>query len=514
MEKNIIYSYLRFQVLKKGIEFEEVKKICYINRISYKEFLIYLKNYVLTNGTQEEKEQYALFIEKIKKEKRKLSQLNPILLKLGIETMYLYENEEQRMQMGKFIFEYCQENGVTKGYKELSAQYGISINQISEMHNHYQIHSGNNHIHLQYPMSTVSVPTKVDESFNKIIELLTKEEQDLNKYKENNYTLSETLKSEIQKVIDDSGYRAYELKERVLGYITKYQLDDIYYELLRNILSQFNKRIKNDNNDKFDSISNLITSYAESDLSIGEFCNKVGMSIDSFYELIENVKIENSRLYNYFQNVILSHETIVSFINSNFDLLDFRDKNNISTKNMTKLLECVKSNNEELYKRFNKHVEEMNEIVVSKLQILVKYLRNGIDTNGIIRPFSIIDYFILVGLNFRCLMAYSMLLDDVDDRILTAKFYSKYEKYVYSLNTVQKNVANIDFSLKCLDKSGNGENIITLTNEQKVNILEYLKSKNIPLNDYTIYEAFRLYATGSLLGYTEENNKGLSSNSR
>lgn len=514
MEKNQVFDSIKEKMFKENLSLKETRLLCTKKGVSFKEFVNYIHFYLKNKGTKEELEQFNLKLEERAKEKRKLSQLNPILLKLGIETMYLYENEEQRMQMGKFIFDYCQENGVVKGYKDLSNQYGISINQISEIHNHYQIHSGNNHIHLQYPMSTVSVPTKVDESFNIIIELLTKEEKDLSKYKENNYALSETLKSEIQKVIDASGYRSYELKERVLGYVTKYQLDDIYYELLRNILPQFNKRTKKENSDKFDSISNLITSYAESDLSIGEFCNKVGMSIDSFYELIENVKIENSRLYNYFQNVILSHETIVSFINSNFDLLDFRDKNNISTKNMTKLLECVKSNNEELYKRFNKHVEEMNEIVVSKLQILVKYLRNGIDTNGIIRPFSIIDYFILVGLNFRCLKAYSMLLDDVDDRILTAKFYSKYEKYVYSLNTVQKNVANIDFSLKCLDKSGNGENIITLTNEQKVNILEYLKSKNIPLNDYTIYEAFRLYATGSLLGYTEDNNKGLSSNSR
>lgn len=518
MEKNIILSYLRYQILKKGIGLEEAKRLCRVNNVSFKSFINYLSERARDNSTQEEKEAYNLFVQKISMEKRKLSKINPILLRFGIESMYLYENEEQKMQMGKFIFEYCIEKGKINGCKELSIIYGLKNKDLDELYDHYQIKSGidYDYSYLRYHKPTVTSPTKVDVVLNKIIELLKKEENDLNKYKENNYSLNEALKNEIRKVIEESGLCPSVLKDRILGYITKYQLDNQYYDLLINVISHFNKGkgkkvTEKNRSEKFNLTSKLITYYAESDLSIGDFCEKMNISVNKFFESVEGIKEEDLNYYNHIQTIILSHETVLSFIVSDYNIFEFREKMNISSNNMNRLLNCVKSDNEELYNKYIEHVKKTDELTLSKLEVLAKYLKEGINVNGINRPFSVIDYYIIMDFNFKHLKTYARMLTNIDDRNAILIFCKKYEKYLYNINVIQFSMAKAEFSFRNLNSS-NGNTLITLTYEQKISIIEYLKSNNIPLNEFTIYEAFRLFVGGSLLGYTETQDKEISTN--
>ena len=158
----------------------------------------------------------------------------------------------------------------------------------------------------------------------------------------------------------------------------------------------------------------------------------------------------------------------------------------------------------ELYARY---YEEKNRrdflqglYIEGELQKLLCYLEDGIVVNGVIRPFNLIDYFILIDVDYKRLLTYSRLLESEEDQERVQSFYRWTNLYTKHYPSIAQRMLGTYFVYPGkVDLNGNvisERRVLTL--EEKELILSYLASKNVPFNESTISEAFRLYANNLL----------------
>lgn len=191
------------------------------------------------------------------------------------------------------------------------------------------------------------------------------------------------------------------------------------------------------------------------------------------------------------------YETVRSFINLN----------NLSLETFNILVETLSYHDQGLY---NKYLQKINNdntkryaSIVEMVKEMTQEMKNGIDG----RSFDIIDYYRYIKIPFDDVLKIINGKLNAEETRLFKRFVTKYN------NLKELNENNINYILSEIvevecerDKN---DNIIKgtgriITRDEKVKIMDYIKSLNIPLNLASYRSAFDRYVKG----YLDLNEKG------
>lgn len=200
----------------------------------------------------------------------------------------------------------------------------------------------------------------------------------------------------------------------------------------------------------------------------------------------------------------LAKEILEIYMESGMTIDDFCSRYNFTTKRIEKYAEMVKNEDPLLYQNYLSKVEYFqklkDEYIKSELMKLAFYLKNGIDVNGIHRNFELVDFFCYIDLDFKKLLTYINLLEDGEEKNSIRSFRCRNSKYGYHIPAIGRKILKTEFIFPSkFDQEGN---LISegckLTEEQREQVLNYLDSKNVPFNEYTLCTAMRLFAYNML----------------
>lgn len=168
-------------------------------------------------------------------------------------------------------------------------------------------------------------------------------------------------------------------------------------------------------------------------------------------------------------------------------------------------LEVLQRKNIELYNKYQEKIQNIRkksfEIITKEIKLIVQLLKNGIEENGIIRPFDLIDYYMITKRNINETLKYSRLILNEKDAQLLKLFVKKndkggeYNKKDIELIMSEKVEVNCQKNKNGVIIPGTGE---IFSNENKLKLIEYLKENNIQINRKTYTVAFRRYINGYL----------------
>lgn len=179
--------------------------------------------------------------------------------------------------------------------------------------------------------------------------------------------------------------------------------------------------------------------------------------------------------------------------------------NNISKKDFSKYVDMIAEINFELFSQYDSKVTMMQKEryseLTEKIREIVIFLKIGIKEHEIVRPFDIIDYFLLTQMSFKD-------ISRIAEEIITRNDYNLLKKFI-NQNTeatnndpslikqvmLEKTIINYQKDKKGQPIPGTEE---TLSNEEKTKIFNYLKQNKIPTNRKTYNIAYRRYINGTL----------------
>lgn len=362
---------------------------------------------------------------------------NPILLEHGIYSYYLWENEHEHSIMAKFVYTFCCTIDKETGCKKIALKYNLPLDKLYELHDYYKKQL----VEEETIPRPYYVSSRTDVYFDKLIEMLkTNDKKDFYKI--------------LVNIIKDNNFTKKQVSESLLGYLTKNKIGMRHYDSFRKI-------------------------------------------IDTCFEYIKKEKKEKESNNKDLLELEASRNIINSFINSELCLEDYCEVNFITNKKMNKAVTVIKENDIELYNLYINVYEARkairDEIIKGELLKLYNYLVNGIEVNNIKRDFTIIDYYKFINLDFRKLVTYFKLIDDEEIRCTINRFKNENIKYIYSVNAIAKRMMDTDFSIKTNDGI-----LVPITLEERIMVVEYIKSIGVPINEYTIYCAYTLYVNKTL----------------
>ena len=432
------------KICEENLSYEEVVKLSESENIKIEDLLKSLKEYV---SSPIEMSYFRDINNSNEKSKRKLPFLNPILLENGIKSYYLWESEFDHELMAKTVYSFCCTIGREAGSKLLVQKYNLPLEILLELHDFYKkIVKNEENITTSFVM-----PSVTDDFFKKLFEI--KENKNLKEFTANDYAL-------LIKIIIDNSYSKSQLNYSLLGYLTKNKINLSYYDEIRSIISICFDYIRKQKNEETKDIRNK--ENIENAESIIEDYISTGLSPEEYHEMfrVTTAKLEKSAL-------------------------------------------IVKESNPILYNMYMETIaritKEREQIIKEKLEVLYNYLANGIEVNGIVRDFTIIDYYAYIDLDFNKLLTYVKVLDNEEMARVIKKFRLYNARYTYSISTIAKRMIETDFAIKMTDGQ-----VKRISMEDKIMTVEYLKSNNVPLNERTIYLAFNLCLEGTLFQNLEE----------
>lgn len=206
---------------------------------------------------------------------------------------------------------------------------------------------------------------------------------------------------------------------------------------------------------------------------------------------------------------------INNFINGKYENIDTYCLNiKLDKPLFDKYLELVRQNDKQLYTKYLQHIEsnknKFYEKLLSGALIVIDLMKNGVEENGVKREFDLVDYYRYLPLGFDRVMR--MVRDDInpDDYRLLSAYVGKH-KYEQELSEVgidniynMKTIVNVQFDEENKAIPGTGREITVV---EKQNIINYLRSNNIPLTTKTYNIIYKRWLSGNLV--LEEQTKKL-----
>lgn len=435
------------KICEENYSYEELVELSKRENITIESLLKALKEYVCSPIEMS----YFKGINEInEKEKMKLPFLNPILLDHGIKTYYLWESDSQYELMSKAVYGYCCTIGKENGCNILAKKYRLPIEILYELYDYY-----NSKLKKEAPIiSSYVLPSITDIYFKSLFEILNK--KNIRNFNAEDY-------AKLIRIIKDNNFSKFQLHYSLLGFLTKNKMGTNNYDQIKKIIDICFEYIKRSNAQQLNSKK-------------------------------EKEKITNAT------------ELIKDFISSGLSLEEYHDTFRVTSSRIEKSAETIKLSNPDLYATYSnivdKYKKEKESIIKSELEKLYNYLINGIQINGIVRPFTIIDYYMNINIDFSKILIYTQYLNDEAMENTIKRFRSANVRYTYSVKSIASRMLKTDFFVQV--NSGELKNI---TMEDKVIAIEYLKNNRIPLNERTIYLAFNLMLDGSLIQLPEEEKK-------
>ena len=191
-----------------------------------------------------------------------------------------------------------------------------------------------------------------------------------------------------------------------------------------------------------------------------------------------------------------ANSMISDFINSDAKTIDeYCEKSDISKFKFDRLRAIVKDYNPALFEAYSRIVEKQAAgryaIVIEGLKKVRDCMLNGIVENEELRPFDIVDYYLLTKLHPDAFKRAIREISTVEENRQIAMFFRKNETYKL-------------LKPKAIIEGKHVVNDCEITEEEKRDTINFLKFHEIPLYDRVYTTAIRRHLNGKLIPKQEE----------
>lgn len=212
----------------------------------------------------------------------------------------------------------------------------------------------------------------------------------------------------------------------------------------------------------------------------------------------EEKRINDAKESEYNKSFYLINKDILE----NFIIGDYESKkqycymNNIDIKTFDEIVRLAEIFDSAKYKQYKEIIFDNSKkrfgIIISSIKKMVDYLKNGIkDENNVVRDFDIIDYYLLIRLDFDVILTAAKEINlSANDFRLLRTFMAK------NKNNIKDRSNDVHQILNPNNKQMIGGRVIEL--EEKEFILNFLKKNKIPKNSGTYNIAMRRYLKNNL----------------
>ena len=198
---------------------------------------------------------------------------------------------------------------------------------------------------------------------------------------------------------------------------------------------------------------------------------------------------------------------IVDYLDNNGNnSIDFYCKTVGITKNeFNKDVEMIKEYSPELYERYFNKAQSVSAnrymALLASIKKLVNYIKNGIEEDGVIREFDVLDYYKATKFSFDDLIKFisdnNNRLDLSNDDIRTIRiFIAKNKKFKAYTDRKKEVFVNSTIIMKV--KTSDREELKEFTKDELQAVIDYLETHKLPVNDKTTNLVCRKYASGKL----------------
>lgn len=450
-------------------DYEKTEEMC--KKLELSGYLLcttkYLKSLNLDKNVMEEQ------LEKIKDKRekskskflRKLNRVNPVLLQHGIETNYLYETEAEMKIMGKYVINCCFKLGVRKTQVKVSQELGIGVSQISKLiESYYDLVKSRNL--EEYEQLKKQLQENSNQRRNQAI-------HDNNSNAKTHIVLRKLLNarklSEVIEIIDSSSFDYSTLKNQVWGFSLCQSNPKLIDENLNKKLEAYSKYKSNQRNEK---------------------------------RKLEKEQYDKENRQKNIEEAIL---IIEEFLNTDLLLNKFLKIKNISTNKMSEYVQILSEENVELYNQYKERVsnakKENYKDLISKAKQLANYIIFGIEINGDLKQFTILDYHLMSENSYQTILKVAETALNAYEFSRLKDFFEKNKKGFVNNFQLKNQVLNSSYVVNVQkDKRGDfipgtGEEVSA---EVKNSVINYLKTNTIPLNDLTFNIALQRYLKNEL----------------
>ena len=198
---------------------------------------------------------------------------------------------------------------------------------------------------------------------------------------------------------------------------------------------------------------------------------------------------------------------IVDYLENNGNnSIDFYCKTvGIAKDEFNKDVETIKEYSPELYERYSNKAQSVSAnrymALLASIKKLVNYIKNGIEEDGVIREFDVLDYYKATKFSFDDLIKFisdnNNRLDLSNDDIRTIRiFIAKNKKFKAYTDRKKEVFVNSTIIMKV--KIGDKEELKEFTKDELQAVIDYLETHKLPVNDKTTNLVCRKYASGKL----------------
>ena len=490
------------------------------------------KRYAKQTLSQEEYQKLIEQIDKIveferKDTKAKLTIINPILLEQkGKSTYLLWETEEEKEIVLKYIYEYCKNANWDKfKLEELAQKLGFSSAKIKELAKRYvkEYLSPEDYELLKLQINDNSISNRelnkitltiinpiLFQKLGKSTFLLWENEEEKELVLKYIFYYCDKFKFATQNIEQLSNYLGIS-KEKINEYYKEYAFKYLKwtkekYHQKRNEYVQSNRsKIEPESKKIYDalliasSIEEIIKTVNNSKLKFQTIKNGISNYVNTYHNGSQNIKEtikEKIKLYIEYEakqrlsknkssqeQIIIASATLRAFVDNTKYLTveNFCKEEGIDTQTFSNYLSLIATYNYELFNLYILKITSINtknnSNIINEIKQIIIYIKFGIEENSIIRPFDIIDYF----------FAIKIPLDDILEIVkgkITNEEYILLRSFVFE----NKDATKSDTSI---------ENEIS-EDKEKNKIISFLKTNNIPINSKTYNIAYRRYINGTL----------------
>lgn len=389
--------------------------------------------------------------EKKHKESGKIDNFNPVLLKKGIKQKKLWENEEQKEEVLKYIYDFCKNVDYNaRRMEELETSFGFcagSAYRYSKM----------------YAIEYLGIPI---EEFNEMKSMVRKEQKKPKLYRIFEELLECKDENDMINLLKNSGVHMSVLYDRAYSWAISYRrMNDL-------------KKVR-------------------------DIINITRQSIQE-----ENIAIKKEeRKKKALAQLPIARKMVLDFIGSSEKIPEFCQKNQIDIIEFKKMVAIVKNYDPNLFEQYsnvtNKHKMESFNFGLQRGKSILEQLNKGVVLNdGATREFDVIDYLLTTKLS------YSEMLNILKKAGIPEKDLRRFRIFT------NRNKIDAEWTKKGIEDLLNAHYIIgvqldsnnniipgsghEVTKEEKTNIINYIKTQNIPLCNATYQCAFKRYTNGYL----------------
>lgn len=244
------------------------------------------------------------------------------------------------------------------------------------------------------------------------------------------------------------------------------------------------------------------------DKTYDEINNMVVLVRNKLNKYINHLEVQDANFKQQKNNEI-AISWVRKFVKSNKSILEFCEINKLDDKEFNSFVKVVLKNDKKLYDEYLAVVKKRKiDYFVNLLSFvlpMIDVIKNGIfNEDGNKRKFDILDYYEYTDIDIKQMkiLSYEMFKNGYlkeNDYDILSDFL---KKQINSLSVSgRNNLLEINFSFG--GKYDNKNRLIpgtvkTVDFDEKINVLEYLDKRNIPVNNLTYVVAIRRYVNGQL----------------